>query len=164
MRSSTTYSQVSQLFDHQKGSDLTKAEKPKPRLELTWLDRLPIEVLVADDVTNLIEDARLCAAALAGDDRDEARMRVLARLISTTRSQHVLLETKLNQCAVKRDHDGVDILSKALKGAAQRLALLMMEHRISCASGRHTAPVVVVGNVARVTASRGGTRARRLPR
>ena len=160
---STSIRQIKQLFDHRGPNAPLKVEKPKPRLDLTWLDRLPMEALVSDDVTNLVADARLMAEALAGDDPDAARVRLLSRLITSTRSQLILLETKHNQCLTARDRVGVDLLDRAVKSTANRLVLLLAEHRASCTSGRYTPPVVAVSATANPVV-RGGRSGRRLPR
>ena len=130
------------------------SEPPRAGLGLTWLDRLPLDVLVSDAATRLVEEVRASAEALAGADADAARLRAISRLVSATRAQVVLLETMLAERLAKRDLGGVEIINKALAGASKRLALWLAEHRASSASGRRAA-VVVVGNAEHVTVRHG---------
>jgi hypothetical protein len=131
------------------------ADVPARRsLGLSWLDRLPLAALVSDDPSNLLEEVRASAEALAGEDPDAARLRMLSRLLAGARAQVQLLEALLAERVAKRDLGGVEIINKALAGASKRLALWLAEHRASSASGRRAA-VVVVGNAQHVTVRHG---------
>ena len=149
MQNAPVVGQIHSLFGEREQHP--EPEKPKPGLGLTWLDRLPLDALVSDDAANVVEQVRLSAEALAGDQADAARLRLLSRLLSATRAQVILLEAMINERLAKRDAGGVDLINKVLNGASKRLVLLLAEHRASCASGRRASVVVAVGNAEHVT-------------
>ncbi len=132
----------------------------KARLGLSPLDLLALDQFVRatpDAATALHGQVVAWANALYDrDDRDNARMRMLARAIATTRAKCLLLESKRDECLTRRDAEGVLLLQKVLLGETRQLALLMAEHRLACATERRAAVNVAIGHVGAVNIAAGG--------
>ncbi len=89
------------------------------------------------------------------DDRDDARMRMLARAIALTRAKCLILESKRDECLKRRDAEDVTLLQRVLLGETRQLALLMAEHRLACTAGRRAAVNVAIGQVGAVNIAAG---------
>ncbi len=114
----------------------------RPRIGLSSVDRLGLERLVTGDVSAVTEVARGLADALAGPDRDQVRLRTLARAISVARTEQSLLDGMLMERLAKRDIEGVELVTKVLHGVSGRLMKLIDAHRLESAQQRRVAVVV----------------------
>jgi len=97
-----------------------------PRVGLSTYDEAAVTAFVGGDsvaVADLVEDVRKLADALAGDDGDAARVRLLARAAAAARAQQRALEALLGRCLAQRDYEGVEAVSRVLDGVSRRLAL-----------------------------------------
>jgi hypothetical protein len=120
----------------------------KPRLGLSWLDRQAITALVEGDATELselVELARGCAEALAGEDANEARRRLLAREIAITKSTLDLLTASIGDRVRAGDERGALLADRLATSAARRLAILTAEHRATCVAEKRQA-VIAIGH------------------
>jgi hypothetical protein len=118
-----------------------------PRLALSLLDQAAVSAFVTGDpgeVAALVEDARQLAEALAGDDGDAARVRLLARAASAARTQQRVLEVMLGDRLAKRDAQGVELVTRALDGVTKRLTALMKQ--LSAESAVAKRPAVFIGH------------------
>jgi hypothetical protein len=117
---------------------------PAPRLGLTTLDQRAVTAFASGSTSELVEEARALAEALAGDGGDFARVRLLARALAAARTQERVLESLLGGCLAKRDEQGVDLIQKVLYGVTRRVTMLCRElERESTARRR---PVVIIGH------------------
>jgi len=121
-----------------------------PRLGLSWLDELATTAFVSGETSQLVSLVRDSAEALAGPDRNEARMRLLARSIAVTRAHESALEQLLGERLAARDERGTNLVNKVLTATTRRLAALLAEHRMACAVEPHRT-MVAVGHADRVT-------------
>jgi hypothetical protein len=127
--------------------DLAVAEpaNPAPRLALSALDQAALLAFGGSaDVAEMCEDARLLAAALAGDDGDQARVRLLARATSAARTQQRVLEVVLGDRLAKRDAEGVELVNKTLDAVSRRLVALVKQ--LAMESSLRKRPTVVIGH------------------
>ena len=112
------------------------------RIALNWLERLSATAMLGDaeqrDLNDVRELARACAEALAGDDRDAARTRLLAREVALQKVQLDMLTTQIGIRVQAGDDRGALVADRLATSAAKRLALLVAEHRASCALERRT--------------------------
>lgn len=127
-----------------------------PRLGLSLLDQAALTAFMSGDpgeIGELVEDARLLAEALAGDDGDQARIRLLARATSAARTQGRVLEVMLGDRLAKRDAQGVELVSKVLDGVTRRLTSLLRQ--LSVESALKKRPAVYVAHANEVNFSDG---------
>lgn len=118
------------------------------RLGLSRFDRAPLKAFVGgdpDEVAEFIEDARLLAEALAGDQGDEARVRLTSRCVAAARAQQRILEALLGERLAERDEAGVELVSKVLDGATKRLGMFLKNLATEAALGRR--PTVLIREV-----------------
>ncbi len=112
----------------------TEEPAPPPRLGLNLADELAIqELLRTDDQTAVALRQHLLAAAdaLAGPDRDDSRVRLLAKLIATSRVRMAAWEALRDQRLAARDVDAVELLDRLITRESRRLLSYMEEHRMS---------------------------------
>lgn len=124
-----------------------------PALKLTALDLQTLHGGLVADADQLAELDRLVlntARMLAGPDRAETRVLMLAKAISITRAKCVLLESLLDARLAARDERDVLLISKVLDGLRRHLVALVAEHRLACEGGRRTPVRVSVGQVGAV--------------
>ena len=118
------------------------ARASPPRIGLTWLERVSATAMLGDadqrDLDDVRELARACADALAGDDRDAARTRMLAREVALQKIQLDMLTALIGVRLQAGDERCVLTIDRLATSAAKRLALLAAEHRASCALERRT--------------------------
>jgi hypothetical protein len=124
------------------------------QLGLDVLDRMAAVTFASGAVQELVDWATNSARSLVGPDRNEARMRLLARAIAATRAQMLCLEQLLGQRVNVRDVRGAELVDKILTSTTRRLAALLAEHRAACSAGQR-AVVVGVGHAERVTIKAG---------
>lgn len=118
------------------------------RLGLSWLDKQATTALVEGDATELaelVELARGCAEALAGDDANAARQRLLSREIAIAKATLDVLTSSIGDRVRAGDERGALLADRLATSAARRLALLAAEHRATCAAERRQA-VVAIGH------------------
>jgi hypothetical protein len=116
-----------------------------PRLVLSPLDKAAAVAFAGDgDLADLIEDARQLAEALAGDDGDQARVRLLARATSAARTQQRVLEVLLGARLAKRDAEGVELINRTLDGVSRRLVALVKQLSVESALSKR--PTVYVAH------------------
>lgn len=122
--------------------------RASPRIGLTWLERISAAAMLGDaeqrDLDDVRELARACADSLAGDDRNAARTRMLAREVALQKIQLDILTAQIGIRLQARDEHGALLVDRLANSAAKRLALLAAEHRASCALERHT--IVAIQN------------------
>ncbi|MEI8257079.1 MAG: hypothetical protein WCJ30_15505 [Deltaproteobacteria bacterium] len=109
--------------------------RPSRKLGLSWLDAVALQRFVDNDEslwTKLVEQVTTVAQSLCGGDRDDARVRLLARAIATERARQLIYSDRLDDCMKRRDEEGVALIEKALLGTTRRLVLLLAEHRRAC--------------------------------
>jgi hypothetical protein len=149
------------MFPHEKGHDLEhppasgaielSSDRPAvtPQLVLSMYDKAAATTFASGAVEGLTGWATDCARSLTGADRNEARLRLLARTIAITAAQQRTLEMMLGTALAKRDERGVDMLNKTLTATSRRLVTLLAEHRLACTLPQRT-PVVAVGQAEQV--------------
>lgn len=121
---------------------------PGQRLGLSWLDRQAITSLVEGDVSDLaelVELARGCAEALAGEDANGARRRLLSREIAIAKTTLDLLTSSIGDRVRTGDERGALLADRLATSAARRLAILAAEHRATCVAEKRQA-VVAIGH------------------
>ena len=126
----------------------TPSRAPGQRLGLSWLDKQATTALVEGDATELaelVELARGCAEALAGEDANGARRRLLAREIATAKIALDLLTSSIGDRVRAGDERGALLADRLATSAARRLAILAAEHRATCATEKRQA-VVAIGH------------------
>jgi hypothetical protein len=126
----------------------TPSRAPGQRLGLSWLDRQATTALVEGDATDLaelVELARGCAEALAGEDANGARRRLLAREIAMAKATLDLLTASIGDRVRAGDGRGALLADRLATSATRRLAILAAEHRATCASEKRQA-IVAIGH------------------
>jgi hypothetical protein len=121
---------------------------PGQRLGLSWLDRQATTALVESDATELaelVELARGCAEALAGEDANGARRRLLSREIAIAKTTLDLLTSSIGDRVRVGDERGALLADRLATSAARRLAILAAEHRATCVGEKRQA-VVAIGH------------------
>ena len=121
---------------------------PGQRLGLSWLDKQATTALVEGDATDLAELVELvcgCAEALAGDDANAARRRLLAREIAIAKATLDVLTSSIGDRVRAGDERGALLADRLATSAARRLAILAAEHRATCAAEKWQA-VVAIGH------------------
>lgn len=124
-----------------------------PPMRLTALDLQTLHGGLVADADQLAELDRLVlntARMLAGPDRVETRVLMLAKAIAISRAKCVLLESLLDARLAARDERDVLLVSKVLDGLRRHLVALVAEHRLACEGGRRTPVRVSVGQVGAV--------------
>jgi hypothetical protein len=94
-------------------------------------------------VEGLLDWVTASARSLVAADRDEARMRMLARDISIARVQVIMLQRMVGRSITLGKLDVAERLDRLLNSATRRLVRMLGEHRASCAMERRTAVVSV---------------------
>lgn len=113
----------------------TLPPKPTRRLGLSWLDAVALQRFVDGDEslwTKLVEQVTAVAWSLTGGDRDDARVRLLARAIATERARQIIFTDQLDGHLRRRDEQAVALIERTLLGTTRRLVLLLAEHRRAC--------------------------------
>lgn len=131
----------------------TSSAAELPPLKLTALDLQTLHAGLVADADQLAELDRLVlntAHYLAGPERTETRVRMLAKAIAIGRAKCVLLESLLDARLAAREERDVLLVSKVLDGARRHLVALLAEHRLACDGGRRTPVRVSVGQVGAV--------------
>lgn len=132
--------------DRDEGS-LARAEQSSHKLALTWLDVRGLLGLVDDDPKPLIEWVTASASSLVGDDRVNARERLLARAVAGERAKVLLYQALLDEKLAAGQERAALLADKVLTSATRRLTLLLAELR-HCSTAR--TPVVAVGHAEQV--------------
>ena len=122
--------------------DETLAHVDERPLGLTWLDKDAahlafVESDAHEQLVRLVGDS---ATALAGSDRDSARIRLLSRAIAITRAQGEQIEGALGQAIAQRDERMIKALDRVATGCTGRLVKLIAQHQSACESQRR--PIV----------------------
>lgn len=113
------------------------------RVRLTAIDKLALDALVDPrDVPALTAIVEASATALAGPDRNEARLRLVSRAVASQRARMLVLEGLLDEHLAAGKMSTVAEIDKLLLSTTKRLSLLLAEHRAACSAG-HRATVVV---------------------
>ncbi|HET9627200.1 MAG TPA: hypothetical protein VFP84_37830 [Kofleriaceae bacterium] len=124
------------------------ARAPDRRLGLSWLDKQAAVALAEGDpvaLAELVELARGCAEALAGEDANEARRRLLSRELAIAKATLDLLTSSIGDRVRAGDARGALLADRLATSAARRLAILAAEHRATCTPERRLA-VVAIGH------------------
>lgn len=132
-------------------SEVLAGSSPAPRLGLTPWDQKAITAFVKGDsqaLADFVEDARLLAEGLAGDDGDSSRARMAARAVASGRAQQRVLEALLADRLAARDEAGVALVSKVLDGVTRRLSVWMKHLQVEAALRRR--PVVLINHAEKV--------------
>jgi hypothetical protein len=126
--------------------------EPPRQLGFSSFDNAAVTAFAKGDATavaQLIESTRLLAEALAGPEGDTVRVRMLARIVATARTQQRLLEALLGERLAQRDFEAVDAIEKVLNGVASRLSVMTRHLRAESETRRR--PVVLINNAERVS-------------
>ena len=108
------------------------------------VDRLALEGL-SDNTQAASLWAVDSATALAGPDREAARLRLISRAVATERARQVVLEALLDQHLAARDFDAVGAINKVLSSTTKRtLCALLREHVAASNLGQRA--TVMVGH------------------
>jgi len=130
-----------------------RAKEP-PRIGLTILDQLAATAFVQDDVAELLETIKDSATALAGDDRQAAGVRMIARELALSKANLDILVAMVGQRIQLGDYAGAAQLDKLATSAMKRWAIAAAEHRLSCVHERR--PIVAIGSATGVFIDGGG--------
>jgi len=140
--------------DPRDSSDLARAEEQParardhavdPPIGLTSVDLLALDGLADPrDVPAIVDAVKMSATALAGSDRNAARVRLVARAVASERARMLVLQGMLDERLLARDFDGVAAIDRLLTSTTKRLAILLGEHRAACSVGQR--PTVLVGH------------------
>lgn len=121
---------------------------PGVKLGLSSVDELALREFVGGEPKAwdvLIKQVSHWAHSLyERDDRDDARMRMLARMIASHRAKALMLEAKRDEALVVRDFQATAMLDKVLDGTMKRLLALLEEHRRACGAGQRSVSVTAV--------------------
>lgn len=113
------------------------------RVKLSPLDKLALDALIdprdVPAVTAMVEDS---STALSGSNRNEARIRLVARALASQRARMLILEGLLDERLAAGKMAAVAAIDKLLLSTTRRVAILLAEHRAACSAG-HRATVVV---------------------
>jgi hypothetical protein len=126
--------------------------QPTP-IRFNGIEMLALERLVSGSAEDAIEHARSLAAALAGPDRDEVRLRLLSKSLAHERTLQCLLERVLSDRTARGDREGIRTANEALRGATDRLVRLLAAHRLESTAGQRPLVFVAPGNAVQVNVS-----------
>jgi hypothetical protein len=123
---------------------------PRPReLALSWVDRRMAATALVDgsssELAAFLELARGCAEALAGEDANGARRRLLAREIAIAKTTLDLLTASIGDRVRASDERGALLADRLATSAARRLAILVAVHRATCTVEKRQA-IVAIGH------------------
>lgn len=135
-------------------------QKPPRAREPTGATKVAIDWLHQDALGAFVVEAPPGLAQLASDaatslgigtdrERNDARIRLAARMIVIGRIQLQSLELSLAAAVEHRDDAAVVTLNRVLEGSSRRLARWLEEHRLSCSSAMRPVSVAVnaIGDV-----------------
>jgi hypothetical protein len=121
---------------------------------LSSLDKLALDALADPrDLPAIVRWTEDSATALSGVDRNEARVRLISRLVASERSRLLILEALLDERLAARDAAaGTDVerIDRLLHSTTRRLAVLLDQHRSACNAGHRTTVVVGHANAVHV--------------
>lgn len=123
------------------------------RIALSTRERRSLELL-GDDLRETIDDAVSTAAALGGNEREAARLEVIAKDIACERARQLEYSRRLDELLCARDLEAAIVFDRLLNSANRRICALLSEHRASCSTGSRAAVVVAHANNVRVQAGR----------
>lgn len=134
-------------------SVIVAAERPedaKPttsRLKLSALERVAAGGLALgeDDVTASVLRETLAWAEALDDEatREAARLRFVAKALAATRARCLVIERLRDHYLMAGHAAETRLAQRVLDGETRRLAVLLAEHRHSCASERRSVTVAV---------------------
>lgn len=135
---------------------MSEAPSPEgqPRIGLSPLDRIALDGITDPrDVPGLIAWTKLSATALAGSDRDGARVRLISRAVSCERARLLVYEGLLDERLAARDWEAVREIRRVIATTSKNLCGLLREHSAACHIGRHDV-VVAVAHVDAINVAR----------
>jgi hypothetical protein len=91
----------------------------------------------------LVIDAATPLALGTDRERNDARIRLAARMITVARVQLQTTELALADAVARRDEQAVAMLTRVLDGMSKRLRVWLDEHRLSCTSGQRSVQVAI---------------------
>lgn len=119
------------------------------RLGMTSIERFSATAMISEgdeqQLAEIRELVRATADALASEDREGARLRLLARELALQKNALDLLTAQVGIRLQAGDEHGALVADRLATSAAKRLALLAAEHRASCAFERRA--IVAIANV-----------------
>lgn len=114
------------------------------RVKLSSVDKLALDGLADPrDVAALIGWAEDSATALAGSDRDAARLRLISRAVATERARLLVLEAMLDERLTACDWNAVREIRPVIATTSRVLCALLREHAAACHVRRHDVVVAV---------------------
>jgi len=114
------------------------------RVKLSPLDKFAIDGLADPrDVPALIGWVEDSATALAGHDRDAARLRLISRAVATERARLLVLEALLDQHLAAGSWIAVREIKAVVAETNRGLCALLREHAAACHVRRHDVVVAV---------------------
>ncbi len=140
----------------QESSALARACEPAPsteHIDLSARERRSLELL-GDDLRETIDEAISTAVALAGNERNAARIDVIAKSIACERARQLELSRRLDELLCGRDLEAAIVFDRLLTSANRRICGLLAEHRASCSTGHRAAIVVGHADNVRVHAGK----------
>jgi hypothetical protein len=111
------------------------------RLGLSSLDHIAAAAFFEGNKEQFFELVRGCAESLVGDDKEEARQRLLAREIAIEKCGRDLLLAAVGDSAREGNEKAAVLLDKLTTSSTRRLTWLLAEHRAACSS--NTRPTLV---------------------
>ena len=122
------------------------------KVALDWLHRDALAAFVTEappDLSQLACDAATALGIGTDRERNDARIRLAARMITIGRMQVQTLELSLAAAIERRDDAAVLTLSRVVDGVSKRLHRWLEEHRLSCTSAMRPVSVAVnaIGDV-----------------
>lgn len=127
-----------------RATDNAPQTEPPLHVKLSPLDRIALDGLTDPrDVPALIAWTESSATALAGSDREGARLRLISRSLATERARLLVLEGMLDERLAAGDWDAVREIRPVIATASKTLCGLLREHAAACHVGRHGITVAV---------------------
>jgi hypothetical protein len=121
------------------------------RTEFSDPERRSLELL-GEDLRETIAAAVSNALSLISENRDAARLDVIAKAIACERARQLELSRRLDELLLSRDLEAVVVVDRLLTNSNRRVCALLAEHRASCTRGSRAAVLVAHAETVRVHA------------
>jgi hypothetical protein len=141
------------LLERDDHAAVARNEERTPKLALTWLDIRALIGLVGDDPKPLVDWVTASASSMIGDDKVNARERLLARAVAGERAKMLLYQALLDEKLAAGEERAALLVDKVLTSATRRLTQLLAEMR-HCSTAR--SQVVAVGHAEQIIIGSGG--------
>ncbi len=132
-------------------NDVRPSPEVLPPVVFNDCERRSLELL-GDDMRETIAAAVSTVVALTGDNRDAARLEVIAKGIACERARQLELARLLDAVTCSRRRKTMVVIDRLLTNSNRRLCALLAEHRASCSNGARAAVLVAHADYVRVQA------------